>query len=119
MKRNGAGQRCHGPQGVPDGLPGRARKGRAHRLAPKDPAIQDTLGWILVEQGQVDKGLRQLRDARLRDPQNPEIRVHLAAALAKSGRRDEAKREVEELLKSAPPTEIAAAARKLEREVAR
>ncbi len=73
---------------------------RAFKLAPNAPAVQDTLGWLLVEQGQLDKGLRHLRDARLRDPSNPEIRYHLAVALAKSGRNDEARRELEPILAS-------------------
>jgi putative PEP-CTERM system TPR-repeat lipoprotein len=68
---------------------------RAFRLAPKDPAIQDTLGWLLVQRGEVDLGLRHLREARLREPQRPEIRYHLAAALARVGRSEEARRELE------------------------
>ncbi|MCU0804994.1 MAG: PEP-CTERM system TPR-repeat protein PrsT [Burkholderiales bacterium] len=70
----------------------------AYKLAPNSPAVQDTLGWLLVEQGQLDKGLRHLRDARLRDPANPEIRYHLAVALAKAGRKEEARRELEPAL---------------------
>lgn len=72
---------------------------RAHALAPNDAAVQDTLGWVLVEQGQVDRGIRHLRDARLRDPQNPEIRYHLAAALARAGRHQDARRELEPVMK--------------------
>ncbi|MCC6610757.1 MAG: PEP-CTERM system TPR-repeat protein PrsT [Burkholderiales bacterium] len=68
---------------------------RAHALQPKDASIQDTLGWALVEQGQLERGIRELRDARLRDPQNPEIRYHLASALARAGRPEEARRELE------------------------
>ena len=73
---------------------------RAHRLAPGDAAMQDTLGWILVEQGRLQDGLRHLREARLRDPNDLEIRYHLAAALAKSGRKEEARRELEPALKA-------------------
>jgi Flp pilus assembly protein TadD len=36
-----------------------------------------------VNQGQVEKGLRYLREAALRAPDDPEIRRHLDAALAK------------------------------------
>jgi Flp pilus assembly protein TadD len=71
---------------------------RAHRRAPKSAAAQDTLGWILVQRGELEAGLRHLREARLRSPENPEIRYHLAAALAKAGRRDEARRELEPAL---------------------
>jgi putative PEP-CTERM system TPR-repeat lipoprotein len=73
---------------------------RAHRLAPSDPAIGDTLGWVLVQQGQVEQGIRHLRDARLRDPASPEIRYHLAEALARAGRNDEARRELEPAVKA-------------------
>ena len=69
-------------------------------MAPGDPAILDTLGWILVEQGQLDEGLRYLRDARLRDTQNPEIRYHLAVVLNRTGRADEARIELEPVIAS-------------------
>ena len=72
---------------------------RAYQLAPNDASIQDTLGWALVEQGQMDQGLRHLRDARLRDPGNAEIRYHLATALFRAGRKEEARRELEPVLK--------------------
>jgi putative PEP-CTERM system TPR-repeat lipoprotein len=86
---------------------------RAHRLAPRDAAIQDTLGWIMVQQGQVEEGLRQLRDARLRDPDNAEIRYHLASALARSGRRDEARKELEPAMRRLAAFQGAEDARKL------
>jgi putative PEP-CTERM system TPR-repeat lipoprotein len=86
---------------------------RAHRLAPKSASIQDTLGWVLVQQGQLDTGLRHLREARLRNPENPEIRYHLAAALAKAGRKDEARRELEPALKDQAGFESAQEARQL------
>ena len=67
---------------------------RAVKLAPNNAAFADTLGWILVRKGQIDAGLRYLREARLRIPGDPEIRYHLAYALAKSGRTAEAKTEL-------------------------
>jgi tetratricopeptide (TPR) repeat protein len=73
---------------------------RAFKLAPSDALILDTLGWILVQKSQLDAGLRHLREARLRDPANPEIRYHLAWALAKSGRKGEALQELEAALQS-------------------
>jgi Flp pilus assembly protein TadD len=71
---------------------------KAFALAQTDPTVQDTLGWALVQQGQLDKGLRHLREARLRDPQNLEIRYHVAAALSRAGRTDEAKVELEPVI---------------------
>jgi predicted Zn-dependent protease len=73
---------------------------RAYKLAPGEPVVLDTLGWMLVQQGQIDAGLRHLREARLRDPANPEIRYHLGWALAKSGRKAEARQELDAALQS-------------------
>jgi Flp pilus assembly protein TadD len=91
---------------------------RAHRLAPRDAAVQDTLGWILVQQGQLDSGLRHLREARLRAPDSPEIRYHLAFALSRFGRREEARRELEPALREGIAFESQAEAQELSRELA-
>ncbi len=56
---------------------------RAHALAPGQPQVNDTLGWVLVQQGQLEKGLRYLREATLRAPDNPEIQTHLNETLVK------------------------------------
>jgi Flp pilus assembly protein TadD len=74
-----------------------AAQGQAEKalgLAPNNPAYADTLGWILVQQGQADAGLRYLREARLRGPESGEIRFHLAYALSKAGRKAEAREEL-------------------------
>lgn len=60
---------------------------KARELAPNQPQVNDTLGWVLVQQGQLDKGLRYLREAALRAPDDPEIQGHLKETLAKLGRR--------------------------------
>lgn len=91
---------------------------RAHKLAPGDSSIQDTLGWLMVQAGEVDAGLRHLRDARLRDPRNPNIRYHLAAALAQQGRKDEARKELSGVLSEFPQFESAAEAQMLARRLA-
>jgi predicted Zn-dependent protease len=67
---------------------------KALKLAPENSSYADTLGWILVQKGQADAGLRYLREARLRNPENGEIRFHLAYALSKTGRKAEAKEEL-------------------------
>jgi Flp pilus assembly protein TadD len=74
---------------------------RALKLAPNSASYADTLGWILVSKGQTEPGLRYLREARLRSPDNPEIRFHLAYALSKVGRKEEAKDELSAAL--SPP----------------
>ena len=67
---------------------------RALKLSPNNAAYADTLGWIMVRKGLTEPGLRYLREARLRSPENGEIRFHLAYALAKLGRKDEARQEL-------------------------
>lgn len=74
---------------------------KAVKLAPGNPEYADTLGWILVEQGSLEAGLRHLREARLRDPNNGKIRFHLASALFKAGRREEARTELQAALSGA------------------
>ncbi|MCQ8127728.1 XrtA/PEP-CTERM system TPR-repeat protein PrsT [Methylomonas rivi] len=75
---------------------------KAQQLAPEQAAGNDTLGWILVNTGKPEQGLHYLRSAHSRMSQNPEIRYHIAVALDKLGRKDEAKQELEEALKTHP-----------------
>lgn len=70
--------------------------------APTNYNAIDTLGWALFQAGQTDRALQLLRDARLRQPASPEIRYHLAAVLAKTGRNNEAREELEAALKGGP-----------------
>ena len=71
---------------------------RAHALQPDNPAVADTLGWILVQQGEVDRGLELLEQARQALPDHAEVRYHYAAALAKQGATAQARRELSALL---------------------
>jgi putative PEP-CTERM system TPR-repeat lipoprotein len=77
------------------------------------PHALDTAGWAAHQAGQPDRALQLLRDARLRDPGNAEIRYHLAAALAATGRRAEARTELEAALKDRRDLESVAAAEDL------
>lgn len=86
---------------------------RAYRLDPNDAGIGDTLGWALFRQGRAEDALKYLREARLRAPANPEIAYHLAAALERAGRRDEARREIEDALAGKPDFDELADARRL------
>ena len=81
--------------------------------APGNALATDTLGWVLFQNGQTDRALQLLRDARLRQPGNPEIRYHLAVVLAKTGRNNEAREELEAALKTGSGFESAAEAEKL------
>lgn len=66
--------------------------------AGQSPAALDTVGWILTEQGNTARGLPLLQKAVAAAPNAPEIRFHLGAALAKSGDKAGARRELEKLL---------------------
>lgn len=76
---------------------------KAHELAPTNALVIDTLGWAHHHHGEQDKALNLLRDARLREPSNPEIRYHLAKVLAQTGRQAEAREELLEALKGGRP----------------
>ena len=78
-----------------------------------EPIIVDTLGWALFQDGQIDAALLRLRDARLRSPSNPEVRYHLAATLAKAGKRAEARDELQAALRENLPFEGKAEAKAL------
>jgi putative PEP-CTERM system TPR-repeat lipoprotein len=61
--------------------------------------ILDTVGWVFLQNGKEDKGLVLLQQAAMQDPRNVGVRLHLATAFAKTGKKDEAKKELERLLK--------------------
>lgn len=54
---------------------------RAHERLPADPHIADTLGWILLRQGQYAGALPHLRAAAEKRPADAEVLNHLALAL--------------------------------------
>ncbi len=72
---------------------------KAHELTPNAPEITDTLGWILVNQGKVESGLTYLKSALNERPNSPDIKYHVAAALAKSGDKIQARKMLETILK--------------------
>lgn len=71
--------------------------------APEAPPILDTVGWMLVEQGNTTRGLPLLQKAVSGQPGSLELRFHLAAALAKSGDKKAARIELEKILQSGAP----------------
>jgi predicted Zn-dependent protease len=71
---------------------------RAFAQQPNDAAVADTLGWALVEFGDLQRGVSLLEKASLLAPQQPSIRYHLAAGLAKAGRERDAARHLDALL---------------------
>ena len=73
---------------------------QAYDLVPQNPMIIDTLGWLHVEGGDLERGLTLLKQASEQLSGELEIRYHLASALAKSGDAEEAKRLLTKILGS-------------------
>jgi putative PEP-CTERM system TPR-repeat lipoprotein len=71
---------------------------RAVKLAPGSPVAMDTLGWLLVEQGNHARALSLLQSAASKAPAAKDIRYHLAVALYKSGDKPGARKELERVL---------------------
>ena len=71
---------------------------KAVNIAPENPATLDTLGWILVEQGNTARGLPLLKKAVALAPLATEIHYHLALGLMKSGDKTQARKEFEQVL---------------------
>ncbi len=81
------------------------KDGRALQLAEKayaaegsNPSILDTLGWILVERGELARGVDLLQKAVSLAPDAAEIRYHLAQALVKTGDKEKARSELQRVL---------------------
>jgi len=66
--------------------------------APKRPDVMDTLAWILVGNGDAARAVTLLRAAQALAPKARDIRYHLAAALAASGDKAGARKELDGLL---------------------
>ncbi len=77
----------------------RALAEKAVAVTPNWPVALDTLGWILVTEGETARGLGYLRQAVARED-NPLMRYHLAQALAELGRAVEARAELDRILNS-------------------
>lgn len=94
--------------------PKRAREfaEHAHRLAPDDPAILDTLGWVHVRQGDFAGGAEFLRKAASLSDE-PAIHYHFAVALIQTGAKEEARTALARALDSGRRFEELDDARKL------
>ena len=77
------------------------------------PQTADTLGWILVEQGEAANAIGLLRQAGAGDKASPTIQYHLAVALKDIGHGDEARQLLSSVLKSSPAFDDKPAAEKL------
>jgi Flp pilus assembly protein TadD len=68
---------------------------RALELAPGDPFITDSLGWVEFQLGNLPEAARLLRQAYTTRP-DTEIAAHLGEVLWALGQRDEARRVLRE-----------------------
>jgi len=86
---------------------------RALKNDPRNPVLLDTAGWANHQAGKAERALQLLRDARLRAPDNPDIRYHLAAVLAQAGRKGEAREELTAALRGGATFGTASEAKQL------
>ncbi|MDB5758088.1 MAG: hypothetical protein JWM30_1377 [Burkholderia sp.] len=71
---------------------------KALAVAPTNPAVLDTLGFLLVENGDVKRGLPYLEKAAASAPNAVTIRYNLALAQAKAGDKENARKSLEEVI---------------------
>lgn len=74
---------------------------KALKLNPDNPAILDSMGWVLFRQGKLAEAEGYLRQAYARSSDG-EIAAHLAEVLAAQGRRDEALQLIQKGLSREP-----------------
>jgi tetratricopeptide (TPR) repeat protein len=80
---------------------------RALSLAPEDPFIMDSMGWVLYRQGKLPEALQTLERA-YRIKADPEIAAHLGEVLWTMNRQDDARRLLKEAAKANPDNEVLA-----------
>jgi putative PEP-CTERM system TPR-repeat lipoprotein len=86
---------------------------KAYDLDPNRPEVADTYGWTLVQNDRVQEGLSILQQAYVSYPTQTEIGYHVAVALSRSGRNEEAAKILRRLLRESPTFEQAPEARAL------
>jgi tetratricopeptide (TPR) repeat protein len=77
----------------------------ALKLAPDDPFIMDSMGWVLYRMGQGKDGLGYLERAFKARP-DPEIGAHLGEVLWVEGQREQAQKIWSRVLKEHPDNEV-------------
>lgn len=76
---------------------------RALALAPDNAAVLDTLGWIVLQQGDATRAIAVLRQAAKLAPASPDVHYHLGLALLKSGDKPGARQQLQQLLDGKQP----------------
>jgi len=74
---------------------------KAYKLAPDDPFILDSLGWVYYRMGDTQSALKHLQDAYVYRS-DPEIAAHLGQVMWDSGKHEEAQKIWRAALKENP-----------------
>ena len=82
---------------------------RALALAPQDPFIMDSMGWVQFRQGKLPEALKTLETA-YGIKADPEIAAHLGEVLWTMGRKDDAARLLKDAAKKYPDNDVLAGA---------
>jgi len=67
----------------------------AKQLAPDDPRISDTLGWILYKRGVYQTALAHLKDSARKLENNPQVQYHLGMAYQQVGEKEGARKALQ------------------------
>lgn len=78
---------------------------KALSLAPEDPFIMDSMGWVLYRQGKLTEALQTLEQA-YKIKADPEIAAHLGEVLWALDRKDEARSLLKAAAKANPDNEV-------------
>ncbi len=78
---------------------------RALTIKPNDPAIRDSLGWVLYKRGDYDEALGHLRAAMNTMP-DPEVAAHLGEVLWATGEEEEARSIWQDAIDDNPSSEF-------------
>jgi putative PEP-CTERM system TPR-repeat lipoprotein len=86
---------------------------RALALAPDNADIADTLGWILVQNGQAERAIDLIRRSSEQNPEDATVRYHLGVAYLDAGRMAAGRAALEEAIRLGPFPELEDAERRL------
>lgn len=86
---------------------------KAYAVAPDVAAVADTYGWILIQGGKTDEGVKILEKAAQLAPNDPQIQFHFAYGLSEAGEMQRARQILQTLLASGQRFESLAEARSL------
>ncbi|MCK5556799.1 MAG: tetratricopeptide repeat protein, partial [Candidatus Hydrogenedentes bacterium] len=75
---------------------------RAYGLAPDDPSVADTLGWIYYRKGSYELAVPPLEKAVTVKPDNATLQFHLGMAYLKSGETNEGSAHLKKALEIDP-----------------